>query len=225
MSEKTSLQILEKFICQAPSSPGVYRMLDEKKNVLYVGKAKNVHKRLTAYTHLEKLPKRLQQMVLLINHVTIVSTQTESEALLLESDLIKELKPKYNILLRDDKSYPYIQLSAEDFPRLMKYRGKLSKKEHFFGPFASAQAVNHTLQILQKAFLLRTCSNAIFNNRSRPCLLYQIKQCAAPCVEKISKKDYQNLVDQAVSFLSGKDKKNPSRSFFHNATGKHKSTL
>ncbi len=188
-----------------PGEPGVYRMLDAKGGVLYVGKARNLKKRVAAYAKPERLPLRLQRMVHLTVGLVVVVTRTEAEALLLESNLIKTLKPRYNILLRDDKSFPYILIPSDHpWPMLVKYRGARSRPGDYFGPFASALAVNHSLAALQKAFKLRTCSDAVFASRTRPCLLYQIKRCSAPCVERVSQADYLAQVDTARRFLSGK---------------------
>ncbi|NKD54559.1 MULTISPECIES: excinuclease ABC subunit UvrC [unclassified Haematospirillum] len=188
-----------------PDSPGVYRMLDEQGVVLYVGKAKSLKKRVVAYTRPESLSLRLQRMVRETMSMDIVTTHTEAEALLLESNLIKKLKPRFNILLRDDKSFPYVVItSGHDFPRLVKHRGARDLPGEYFGPFASAGAVTETLSILQKAFLLRTCTDSVFANRSRPCLLHQIRRCCAPCVNHVEQSEYATLLDQARSFLSGR---------------------
>ncbi len=187
-----------------PGSPGVYRMLDAKGDVLYVGKAKNLKKRVVAYTRAEQLPLRLQRMVAFTATMEIVTTHTEAEALLLESNLIKKLSPRYNILLRDDKSFPYIRVArGGDWPRITKHRGARSDGADYFGPYASVLAVNQALVILQKVFLLRTCSDTVFANRSRPCLLHQIKRCCAPCVGRISHGEYARRVEQARAFLKG----------------------
>lgn len=187
-----------------PSSPGVYRMLDAKGEALYVGKAKNLKKRVVAYTRAEQLPLRLQRMVAFTVSMEIVTTHTEAEALLLESNLIKKLAPRYNILLRDDKSFPYIRVDrGGDWPRITKHRGARADGADYFGPFASAQAVNQALVILQKTFLLRTCSDAMLAARARPCLLHQIKRCSAPCVGRIGHAEYARLVAQARAFLKG----------------------
>jgi excinuclease ABC subunit C len=187
-----------------PATPGVYRMLDRKGDALYVGKARSLRSRVQNYTHLAALSNRLRRMVAETAAMEIVSTHTEAEALLLECNLIKRLMPRFNVLLRDDKSFPLIHLTADrDFPQLTKYRGAKSQAGSYFGPFASAGAVNRTLVTLQKAFLLRSCSDSIFANRTRPCLLHQIKRCSAPCVGRISREDYAGLIEQAHSFLSG----------------------
>ena len=187
-----------------PATPGVYRMLDRKGDALYVGKARNLRSRVQNYTHPAALSNRLRRMVAETAAMEIVSTHTEAEALLLECNLIKRLMPRFNVLLRDDKSFPLIHLTADhDFPQLTKYRGAKSQGGSYFGPFASAGAVNRTLITLQKAFLLRSCSDSIFANRTRPCLLHQIKRCSAPCVGRISREEYAGLIEQAHAFLSG----------------------
>ena len=188
-----------------PVRPGVYRMQDARGDVLYVGKARALRNRVTNYTQVARLPKRLQRMVSQTRSMTIVTTRTEAEALLLEAQLIKRFRPAYNVLLRDDKSFPFILLREDHaFPRVQKHRGARRTRGQYFGPFASAGSVTRTLNALQKLFLLRSCSDSYFENRSRPCLLYQIKRCSAPCVGRISQADYDELVDDAKSFLSGK---------------------
>jgi excinuclease ABC subunit C len=188
-----------------PVQPGVYRMLDRRGDGLYVGKARNLKSRVQNYAHPGGLSNRLRRMVAETAAVEIVVTHTEAEALLLECNMIKRLMPRYNVLLRDDKSFPFIHLSAgHEFPQLTKYRGARNRDGSYFGPFASAGAVNRTLVTLQKAFLLRSCSDSVFAIRTRPCLLYQIKRCSAPCVGRISPADYAALIDQARIFLSGR---------------------
>ncbi len=200
------LSNLKSHIKIAPSNPGVYRMIDEKGDVLYVGKAKNIKKRIIAYSHLNKLPYRLQQMVAQIDHMEFIVVENESRALLVENELIKKYKPRYNILLKDDKTFPYLMIDIEsEFPRLSKYRGGRKGKNKYFGPFASVLAVNEVLSTLQKGFLLRSCRDAVFANRQRPCLMYQIKRCSAPCIKAISKEDYRRLVEKAIAFLEGDD--------------------
>jgi excinuclease ABC subunit C len=196
-----------------PVRPGVYRMQDARGDVLYVGKARALKNRVTNYTQVAKLPKRLQRMVAQTRSMTIVTTRTEAEALLLEAQLIKRFRPAYNVLLRDDKSFPFIMLREDhEFPRIQKHRGaRRVKKAHYYGPFASAGSVTRTLNALQKLFLLRSCSDSFFANRSRPCLLYQIKRCSAPCVGRISERDYGELVDDAKAFLAGKSTNVQSR--------------
>lgn len=190
----------------APLSAGVYRMIDDKGEVLYVGKAKSIKKRIISYSHINKLPVRLQQMVAQINRMEFIVVENESRALLVENELIKKYKPRYNILLKDDKTFPYLMIDvASDFPRITKYRGSRKGNNKYFGPFASVLAVNEVLSLLQKGFLLRSCRDAAFTNRSRPCLMYQIKRCSAPCVGMISKQEYRKLVDKAIAFLEGDD--------------------
>jgi excinuclease ABC subunit C len=188
-----------------PTKPGVYRMHDARGDVIYVGKARALKNRVTNYTQVERLPNRLRRMVSLTRSMTIVTTNSEAEALLLEAQLIKRHRPAYNVLLRDDKSFPFILLRADhEFPRIQKHRGARRHKGEYYGPFASAGSVNVTLNALEKLFLLRSCSDSFFSNRDRPCLLYQIKRCSAPCVERISKPDYSELVADAKAFLGGK---------------------
>src|SRR5690348_8274842 len=188
-----------------PSGPGVYRMLDRRGDALYVGKARSLKSRVQNYAHPAGLSNRLRRMIAETAAMEIVVTHTEAEALLLECNLIKRLMPRYNVLLRDDKSFPFIHLTAgHDFPQLTKYRGVRTKEGSYFGPFASAGSVNRTLVTLQKAFLLRSCSDSVFATRARPCLLYQIKRCSAPCVGYIASEDYAALIEQAHTFLSGR---------------------
>ena len=198
------LAVLTKVAATLPGTPGVYRMLNTNGDALYVGKAKNLRKRVSSYMRIKRMPMRLQRMVFETHHVEIVVTHTEAEALLLESNLIKRLKPRYNILLRDDKSFPYIMVTGgHSFPRILKHRGGCVKGNEYFGPFASTTAVNRTLTTLQKVFLLRSCTDAVFTNRTRPCLLHQIKRCSAPCVGKLQEAAYNDLVRQAREFLHG----------------------
>jgi excinuclease ABC subunit C len=188
-----------------PGRPGVYRMLDRKGDALYIGKAANLKNRVANYTHIAGLPHRLKRMVAETSSLEIIVTHTEVEALLLECNLIKRMMPRYNVLLRDDKSFPYIHLTGgQDFPQLAKHRGARGPSGDYFGPFASAGAVNRTLIALQRAFLLRSCSDSVFSSRSRPCLLYQIKRCSAPCTGRIDKEGYARLLDEAREFLSGR---------------------
>jgi excinuclease ABC subunit C len=188
-----------------PAGPGVYRMLDRKGDTLYVGKARSLKSRVQSYAHPAGLSNRLRRMVAETAAVEVVITHTEVEALLLECNMIKRLLPRFNVLLRDDKSFPLIHLTAgHDFPQITKHRGAQSKPGSYFGPFASAGAVNRTLITLQKAFLLRSCSDSVFANRARPCLLYQIKRCSAPCVGHIDCESYAALVEQAHAFLAGR---------------------
>jgi len=188
-----------------PVRPGVYRMQDAKGDVLYVGKARALKNRVINYTQVTKLPKRLQRMVSQTRSMTIVTTRTEAEALLLEAQLIKRFRPAYNVLLRDDKSFPFILLREDHaFPQVRKHRGARRTKGQYFGPFASAGSVTSTLNALQKLFLLRSCSDSFFSNRTRPCLLYQIRRCSAPCVGRIGEEEYSELVADAKLFLAGK---------------------
>jgi excinuclease ABC subunit C len=188
-----------------PAGPGVYRMLDRKGDAIYVGKARNLKARVQNYTHPLGLSNRLRRMVAETTALEIVVTATEAEALLLECNMIKRLLPRFNVLLRDDKSFPLIHITADhEFPQLTKHRGARTDDGAYFGPFASAGAVNRTLITLQKAFLLRSCSDSVFANRARPCLLFQIKRCSAPCVGRISREDYTALIEEAKGFLSGR---------------------
>ena len=195
---------IEATVRNLSSGPGVYRMLNRRGDPHYVGKARNLRKRVGTYAQLSKLPQRLQRMVAETVKVEVVTTHTEVEALLLESNLIKRFMPRYNVLLRDDKSFPYILITADHaFAQVTKHRGAHNRDGKYFGPFASAGAVNRTVAALEKAFLLRSCSDAVFASRARPCLMYQIKRCSAPCVDRIDEADYAGLVRQAVDFLTG----------------------
>jgi len=188
-----------------PSRPGVYRMLDARGDVLYVGKARVLRNRVANYTQVERLPLRLKRMVSQCRSMTIVTTNSEAEALLLEAQLIKRYRPPYNVLLRDDKSFPFILLRSDhEFPRITKHRGARKAAGNYYGPFASAGSVNTTINALQKLFLLRSCSDSFFSRRDRPCLLYQIKRCSAPCVGRIDAAGYAELVSEARDFLGGR---------------------
>jgi excinuclease ABC subunit C len=198
-------EVIKAFVRTLPSAPGVYRMMDEAGEVIYVGKARSLKARVTNYTRPEGLPVRIQRMVAVTTTMEFVRTETESEALLLEANLIKRLKPRFNVLLRDDKSFPYILIATDhEAPELMKHRGTRRRKGHYFGPFASVTAVNRTIASLQKAFLLRNCSDSFYAARTRPCLQFQIKRCAAPCTREISIEGYAELVEEAREFLSGR---------------------
>ena len=197
---------LKQLIINFPTGSGIYQFIDEKQQVLYVGKAKNLKKRLLNYTDPNRLSIRIRKMVSLAAKVEISTTRTEAEALILECNLIKQSQPCYNILLRDDKSFPYIFISLDhEFGAIMKHRGKKIRKGHYFGPFASSSDVYTTIDLLKKSFLLRSCLDNEFKSRTKPCLEYQIKRCSAPCVNLISKDNYQNLINQARDFLNGKN--------------------
>ena len=201
---KFGLNVIKKEIKSIPVSPGIYKMIDENGEVLYVGKAKNLKKRVSSYSKLNNQSQRILNMISLVRKVELSITNTEAEALLLESNVIKANKPRFNILLKDDKSFPSILLTSNhDFPQIKKHRGRKSQKGYYFGPFSSAGSVNRSLDALQKGFLLRNCTDNVFKLTTKPCLQYQIKRCTAPCVGLVSKKDYQIQVDQAKNFLNG----------------------
>src|SRR6201986_4788387 len=197
---------IENAVKLAPTSPGVYRMLNTAHDVLYVGKAKNVRKRLSSYARANApLPARILRMIAATVNVEIISTTTETEALLLEANLIKQLRPRFNVQLRDDKSFPYILITGDHWaPQILKHRGAQSRLGRYFGPFASAGAVNRTITALQRAFLIRSCTDGFFESRTRPCLLYQIRRCAGPCTREIDFPGYTELVREATDFLSGR---------------------
>jgi excinuclease ABC subunit C len=200
----TGASVIADYLTRLPNAPGVYRMMDAAGDVLYVGKAANLKKRVVAYTKPFDQPARIARMIANTASMEFVQTASEVEALLLEANLIKRLKPRYNVHLRDDKSFPFILVTGDhSAPQIIKHRGAKNRKGEYFGPFASAYSVARTLNTLQRAFLLRSCSDSVFESRTRPCLLYQIKRCSAPCVGKIAPADYQHLVDQAVGFLRG----------------------
>jgi len=189
-------------------NPGVYKMISSTGEILYIGKAKNIPNRLKSYVTESNLPIRTERMLSLTHNLETTTTNNESEALLLEANLIKKHKPRYNILLRDDKSFPYIYIGDKDkWPQLTKLRGKKSKSGYYFGPFASVGSANWTIKILQKIFLLRVCDDTVFKNRERPCILYQIKRCSAPCVGHVEQKDYQSTVKDAIEFISGRSRR------------------
>lgn len=199
--------VIEQAVKLAPTSPGVYRMLSESGDVLYVGKAKNVQKRLASYARPTGHVVRIARMIAMTANVEIVSTETETEALLLEANLIKQLRPRFNVLLRDDKSFPYILITGDHWaPQLVKHRGAQTRPGRYFGPFASVGAVNRTLTALQRAFLIRSCTDSFFEGRTRPCLLFQIKRCAGPCTGEIDFPAYTGLVRAATDFLSGRSR-------------------
>lgn len=203
-SIKRGREVIQKHLKGLPSSPGVYRMLNQKGHVLYIGKAKNLKRRVGSYANINKLTNRMLGMVSATTDMEFITTHTEVEALLLESNLIKELKPRYNILLRDDKSFPYILITGDHkWPQITKHRGSRGRAGEYFGPFASAYAVNETINTMQRAFPLRSCSDSVFNSRTRPCLQYQIRRCTAPCVDRIKPDEYTDIVNEARQFLSG----------------------
>ena len=198
-------EVIRDFVSRLPSKPGVYRMFDAKGDVIYVGKAHNLKARVSNYTRLGGHTNRIMAMITLTAHMEFVTTGTEAEALLLEANLIKKFKPRFNVVLRDDKSFPYILIARDHrIAQLVKHRGGRNREGNYYGPFASAGAVNRAINTLQKAFLLRTCNDSIYQNRNRPCLLYQIKRCSAPCVNYIEPPAYDELVREAEGFLSGK---------------------
>ena len=200
----TGVHNIKKYLKTLPSGPGVYRMVNILEDVIYVGKAKNLKKRVTSYTRLKNQVNRTCRMINETANMEFVTTHTEAEALLLEADLIKRYRPRYNILLRDDKSFPSILLTGDHpFAQVLKHRGVQKRKGDYFGPFASIWAVNEALATLQRAFLLRSCTDSVFTSRTRPCLLFQIKRCSAPCVNKINEEDYLVSVDHARAFLNG----------------------
>ncbi len=201
------LEVIRERVKTLPAAPGVYRMINVRGDVLYVGKARDLKKRVSSYTQIYRLDMRLQRMVSETATMEFVATHTEAEALLLEANLIKRYLPRYNVLLRDDKSFPYIAITGDHpIPQITKHRGARNRPGEYFGPFASAGAVNRTIVALQRAFLLRNCSDSMFAMRTRPCLQYQIKRCSAPCVQRISEADYGELVREARDFLTGKSR-------------------
>ncbi|WP_377275512.1 excinuclease ABC subunit UvrC [Rhizobium sp. R86522] len=201
----TGADLIAEFVKRLPNAPGVYRMLNKAGEVMYVGKARSLKKRVSNYAQGRVHSNRLSRMVRDTVHMEFVTTRTEVEALLLEANLIKRLRPRFNVLLRDDKSFPYILITGDSrSPAIYKHRGARARKGDYFGPFASASAVGRTINSLQRAFLLRTCTDSVFESRTRPCLLYQIKRCSGPCTHEISDQDYAGLVREAKDFLSGK---------------------
>ena len=208
MSIEKGKEIIRKKIVNLTNNPGVYKMLSDKNEILYVGKAKNIPNRLKSYVSESHLPIRTERMLSLTRKLETTTTTNESEALLLEANLIKKHKPRFNILLRDDKSFPYIFIGQKDkWPQLTKLRGKKNRDGYYFGPFASVGSANWTIKILQKIFLLRVCDDTVFKNRDRACILYQIRRCSAPCVGKIEEENYKSLVGDAVDFISGKSQR------------------
>ena len=198
---------LKKEIKKFPSLPGIYRMINAKNEIIYIGKAKDIKKRVTSYFGKNHSSPRTKMMVSNINAIEFTVTNTEAEALILENNLIRNHMPRYNVIFRDDKSYPYLKISADQYPRISFHRGAQKKDQNYFGPFPNSPAVRDSIKLLQKVFLLRTCENSVFKNRSRPCMEHQIQRCSAPCVNLISEEDYKEDIDQAMMFLNGKDTK------------------
>ncbi len=208
ISSEIGKEVIKKELALIPKLPGVYKMINSKNEILYVGKAKNLPNRLKSYVSEKNHIIRTERMLSQTKKIEITTTSNESEALLLEANLIKKHKPKFNILLRDDKSFPFIFIGKEDtWPQIKRHRGKKEKKGFFFGPFASAGSANWTIKMIQKIFHLRVCDDTVFKNRERPCILYQIKRCSAPCVGFIEEKDYKQSVEDAIEFVSGKSRK------------------
>jgi len=200
----TGPEVISAYLKTLPKSPGVYRMLSAEGEVLYVGKARSLKARVSSYARLGGHTNRIARMILITATMEFVTVRTEAEALLLEANLIKRFRPRFNVLMRDDKSFPYILVTRDhEAPQIVKHRGARNRKGDFFGPFASAGAVNRAINMLQRAFLLRTCTNSVYESRTRPCLLYQIKRCAGPCTGEIDKHDYDHLVEEATRFLRG----------------------
>src|SRR3990170_1535212 len=204
---KTGPAVIAGYLKSLPGSPGVYRMVDIGGTVIYVGKARSLKARVTSYARAGNHTNRITRMIAATAAMEFVTVRTEAEALLLEANLIKRFRPRYNVLLRDDKSFPYILIARDhEAPQILKHRGARNRKGDYFGPFASAGAVNRTINMLERAFLLRSCSDAVFESRTRPCLLHQIKRCSAPCTGEISHSDYSELVTEARAFLSGRSR-------------------
>ena len=202
--EKTGPDVIAHYLKLLPSTPGVYRMIDSVGDVIYVGKARSLKARVSNYARLGGHTNRIARMISATTSMEFVTVETEAQALLLEANLIKRFRPRFNVLMRDDKSFPYILIARDQAaPQLMKHRGARGRKGDYFGPFASAGAVGRTITMLQRAFLLRTCSDSVYESRTRPCLLHQIKRCSAPCTGEISTEEYAQSVDEAVRFLRG----------------------
>ena len=201
------LNDLKKEIKKFPSLPGIYRMINDKNEIIYIGKAKDIKKRVTSYFGKNHASPRTKMMVSNINSIEFTVTNTEAEALILENNLIRNHMPRYNVIFRDDKSYPYLKISGDQYPRISFHRGAQKKDQNYFGPFPNSPAVRDSIKLLQKVFLLRTCENSVFKNRSRPCMEHQIQRCSAPCVNLISEEDYREDIEQAMMFLNGKDTK------------------
>ncbi len=207
VASATGAAVIASYVKSLPGSPGVYRMLDAAGNVIYVGKARSLKARVSNYARLGGHTQRIARMISATAAMEFVTVRTEAEALLLEANLIKRFRPRFNVLLRDDKSFPFILMARDHAaPQILKHRGARNRKGDYFGPFASAGAVNRTINMLQRAFLLRTCSDSVYDSRTRPCLLYQIKRCSAPCTGEISQEDYDRLVSEATRFLKGESR-------------------
>ena len=198
------IHVISDYVKTLPNGPGVYRMISAHDDVLYVGKAKDLKKRVVSYTQPIRLPIRLQRMIAETVRMEFVTTHTETEALLLEANFIKKLSPRYNILLKDSKFFSYISITDHEWPRLMKYRGAKNSQDSYFGPFASAESVNNSLITLHKVFQLRSCSDTYFNSRKRPCMQYHIKRCSAPCTKYVDSEPYHQAVKSTIEFLQGK---------------------
>ena len=197
------LNVLKKASKSFPNGSGVYKFIDSSESIIYIGKAKNLRKRISSYSIDNKQTRRIKTLISLTNKLEFIKTPTEIDSLILENNLIKKVKPPFNIRLMDDKSFPFIMINKnQKWPRIRKYRGKQTSDNIFFGPFANVSVVDEVLQQLEKAFLIRSCSDNIFNSRKRPCILYQIKRCSAPCVGLITSKEYCDLVNQAILFLN-----------------------
>ena len=202
----TGIKSIKQSLVYCSRGPGIYQFLDQKKKILYIGKAKNIHNRVSSYLNFNSASRRIKKLISLIRHIKFIKTHTEVDALLLESNMVKKYKPIFNIRLVDDKSFPYINISkTEKWPKLRKTRKIYNKSDFNFGPFASVHSMEKVMVILEKGFLLRTCSDANFKNRERPCLKYEIKRCSAPCVGKIDNKSYNQLVEQSEEFLIGRN--------------------
>ena len=202
---KKGIEELKKASKSFPNGSGVYKFIGSCKEPLYIGKAKNLKKRITSYLDENRQTRRIKTLISLTYQINFIKTPNETDSLILENNLIKDLRPRFNIRLMDDKSFPYITITTSSpWPRIRKYRGKQNKNDIYFGPFANVNMVDQVLQQLERAFLLRSCSDNFFNSRKRPCILYQIKRCSAPCTKQINSNQYSRLVFQAINFLKGK---------------------
>ena len=209
---KTGLEAVKKASKTFPDGSGIYKFMDCNKKVLYVGKAKNLKKRISSYVNDKSQTNRIKLLINLTTNIDFIKTITEVDSFILENNLIKQYKPRFNVRLIDDKSYPYICItSSSEWPRIKKYRGKQNKNEMYFGPYSSVSSVDNVIRQIEGAFLLRSCTDNIFKSRKRPCILYQIKRCSAPCVDYVSRIEYKDLVDNAISFLNGNNSEVKSR--------------